>query len=309
MRAEQVARAHQKRRAALAKRAGREVRKLWGRIDLANIVRSWQEAMPDVLTVVESAQTTAAASAGSYLGQLAEAYDLEDDGVAAVHAITFAGQASDGRPLDSLMFQPALTALTALKQGATEGRARASGAFTAELITRTQVADAGRAADQVAQTVRPQLGRWVRMLSLPSCSRCILLAGTVYAWDARFKRHSACDCTTIPAPEAVAGDLTTDPRAAFEAMSTDEQDKTFTAADAQAIRDGADIAQVVNARRGMTDAGITTTGTTRAGLAGQRLGARRGTRVVRLTPAAIYVQAAGDRGQALLLLRQNGYLI
>ena len=37
----------------------------------------------------------------------------------------------------------------------------------------------------------------------------------------------------------------------FNGMSEEEQDKVFGHADAQAIRDGADIYQVVNAHRGM----------------------------------------------------------
>lgn len=309
MRAERIARAHQSRRVRLARRAGREVRSLWAEVDPAAIIRSWQQALPGALKVLENAQATAAASSGPYLEQLVTAYGLEDSGAPPVQAATFAGQSSDGRPLDTLLFQPALTALVALKLGASPRRALATGAFTADLIVRTQVADAGRAADQVAQTVRPALTGWARMLSLPSCSRCIVLAGKVYTWDARFKRHPACDCTTIPALEALADDLTTSPRAAFDALSSTDQDKTFTAADAQAIRDGADIAQVVNARQGMTDAGTTTTGTTRFGLAGQRLGARRGKQVLRLTPAAIYEQASGDRDRAVRLLRQHGYLL
>lgn len=293
----------------LAKRTGRQIRKLWGGVDPANIVRSWRQQLPSALTVVESAQTTAAASAGPYLDHLLSAYGLEDGGAAAVRPQAFAGHASDGRALDSLLFQPALSALTALKADAPPRRAMAAGAFTAELIVRTQVADAGRAADFAALAARVQLAGYVRVLSLPSCSRCVVLAGRFYEWNAGFDRHPACDCTHLPAisPEA-SEPLLTQPRAYFESLSREEQDKVFTEAGAEAIRLGADPAQVVNARRGahgLTPAGaritkaearalrggsdrgrlrpvqvygqdvfVTTEGSTTRGLAGRRLGAR-----------------------------------
>jgi hypothetical protein len=116
-------------------------------------------------------------------------------------------------------------------------------------------------------------------------------------------------------------------------MTKAEQDKVFTKAGAQAIRDGADINQVVNARSGMSAAGTTktgvnadgqiininrrtltgpttTTGTTRRSLAGQRLGAvRGGPPVKRLTPERIYEVAGEDRDEALRLLHENGYLV
>lgn len=116
-----------------------------------------------------------------------------------------------------------------------------------------------------------------------------------------------CDCRHIPASEDVARDLTTDPKAYFESLTEAQQNTTFTRAGAEAIRHGADINQVVNARRGalgLTPAGarltleeqkilrnglergrlqkvnlfgqpvyITTEGVTRRGIAGTRLGA------------------------------------
>jgi hypothetical protein len=106
----------------------------------------------------------------------------------------------------------------------------------------------------------------------------------------------------------------------------------FTAAGAQAIRDGADVAQVVNARRGMTVAAgrrVTTQGTTRRALFGgyeidpdtgrlrrrraaelQRVPGQRTRSVtaVRLMPEQIYAEAGGDRAEAIRLLRLHGYL-
>lgn len=197
----QVARAHLRRRSSLAKRAAAEVRKLWGRTDRNNIAASWTQSLPAVMTVMESAQAIAAASAGVYLDDVVEQYGLPGGSEGRVRVDGFAGVASDGRDLTSLMYQPAITALRAIGKGATVDRAMAAGAFTADLIAHTQVADAGRVADGVALAARPQLDGWVRMLSLPSCARCLILAGRWYRWDAGFPRHPNC----VPAGVQVSG--------------------------------------------------------------------------------------------------------
>ena len=152
-----------------------------------------------------------------------------------------------------------------------------------------------------------------------------VLAGRRYEWNTGFRRHPKCDCIHIPAAEDAPGDLVTDPKRAFEAMDAAEQDRVFGKAGAQAIRDGADMGKVVNARRGMTtasvygrDVPITTEGTTVRGDFGrarrdgpliQRPGQSvRSTARVRLMPEQIYLEAAGDRDEAVRLLRRFGYL-
>lgn len=166
--------------------------------------------------------------------------------------------------------------------------------------------------------------------------------GHVYSLNSSEGWHTAnslivsnCDCTHIPARENRAGDMTTDPYEAFDSMSAEDQEKTFGKANAQAIRDGADMYQVVNAQRGTSYAGISSDGTFR----GQRAGSttlegstRRGyfgglrklegdafsnagtggryTRAAtkRLTPEAIYQQNL-SRERTLDLLRSNGYVL
>lgn len=143
-------------------------------------------------------------------------------------------------------------------------------------------------------------------------------AGHVYSLTSSEGWHVAnslivsnCDCRHIPAAESTAGDLTTDPRAYFDSLDAAEQERIFTKAGAQAIRDGADMAQVVNARRGMATAQIggrdvrfTREGVTRRGLARSRMG----TKPVRIMPETIY-EVATDRADAIRLLRTNGYLM
>ena len=72
--------------------------------------------------------------------------------------------------------------------------------------------------------------------------------------------------------EAAAHGLIDDPYEAFNNMSEAEQNRVFAKAGARAIRDGADIFQVVNARRHMAYRGaFTNEGITRFGWAGQLL--------------------------------------
>jgi len=184
-------------------------------------------------------------------------------------------------------------------------QALAGGLKLLERNISTTLADTGRTAASVDIVTRPQVG-YVRMLNPPSCSRCTVLAGRYYKWNAGFRRHPRCDCIHQPSKgidAAKSEGLIADPYDYFNGLSEAEQDKAFTKAGAQAIRDGADISQVVNARRGMaTSQGllITREGTTKRGYYG------RG-KSPRLMPETIY-QTAGSREEALRMLKQYGYI-
>lgn len=173
--------------------------------------------------------------------------------------------------------------------------------YPLERFVATQVQDAGRNAASVSMTSAPQATGYVRMLNPPSCSRCAVLAGRFYRWNTGFQRHPLCDCRHIPTHEDAAGDLTTDPSAYFNSLSPEQQARIFTKAGAEAIRDGADISRVVNARRGMdlgqihgNRAWVTTEATKR----GQ----------IRLMPESIY-RYAKDRDDAIRLLKLHGYVL
>lgn len=173
----------------------------------------------------------------------------------------------------------------------------------------SEVADAGRAASQVEIVARPLWTNYVRMLNPPSCGRCTILAGRIYRDLDAFARHPLCDCVMVPVTgwqEAHDEGLLSSPQDAFDKGMV----RGLSAADTQAIEDGADIARVVNAAQGMFTADIfgrsakaTTSGTTR------RSAWRKANpgRPIRLRPEAIYA-AAVDREDALRLLRLYGYL-
>ncbi|MGH3997481.1 MAG: hypothetical protein ACRDTJ_08465 [Pseudonocardiaceae bacterium] len=146
--------------------------------------------------------------------------------------------------------------------------------------------ETARAAQQAAVAVRPEVG-WVRHLTLPSCSRCAVLAGRVYRWSDGFLRHPGCDCVMIPTAEddgSMAYDL--------EELARSGQVTGLSKADLRALADGADFSSVVNVRG--RKAGLTESG---------RILERAG----RLTPAGIYAQAGDDRDRAIELLHEQGY--
>lgn len=256
----------------------------------------------EVAKVVAGFQLLAARDAVSSVGDMLEEQGIEDVPDGAVALAPLAGVASDGRPLDTLFEQ-------------------AKSDFQFGLMVATQLQDAARGAASVSIASRQRVG-YVRMLNPPSCSRCAILAGKFYRWNEGFQRHPKCDCRHIPSLEATATDLTTNPDAYFHSLSTAEQDRIFTKAGAQAVRDGADLGQIVNARRGMATAQIggrsalvTTEGTTARGIAGRQLGAltkQQGSRYrrsskPRVMPETIY-EVAEDRADAIRLLRANGFI-
>lgn len=237
--------------------------RLWRRVDRARIADSWALLAPQLLAVLVGAQREAAGAADGYLAAVlaAQGIDAAADGRLAVDAL--AGVASDGRDLGVLLNQPVLTALTGLSRGRRPSLALASGEAAVRMIAATQVADAGRVADQVALTARPAVQGYRRMLVGKSCSRCVVLAGKWFRYNRGFARHPKCDCIHVPAAEDTAASISTDPRKYFESLSREDQDRVFTKAGAESIRLDADVSQVVNARRGargLTTAGARVTG-------------------------------------------------
>jgi hypothetical protein len=300
----------------LADSAGTLATAIWSEVSWRDLFGSWANLATDAYAMVSQAQLEAAAGAESYVGALL-AETGQDGGVAAasVNPMNLAGIASDGRSLDSLLLQPILQVADLARAGADESGAMRYGNYMLSMIAESQVQDAGRVATSVATTARAKLSGYVRQLVPPTCGRCAILAGRHYKWNAGFQRHPHCNCVNVPVSEDVAGDLTTNPDSYFGSLSSAAQDRYFGKANAQAIRDGADMGQVVNASRSMytTTGGSRTLQATREGVT--RDGLFGATEVatqlggLRLMPEQIYLDAHGDRDLAIQLLKRFGYLI
>lgn len=297
-----LAQAHRARQQQLAALATTSTAAQFAAVDPTRPLESWTgRTSQTIQALLTAAQASAARGATDYVAAMLALQGHTPDPAGQVPAAAFAGIAADGRPLDTLLLQPVQEIRGFVDSGMPPAQARQIGRRHLLRIVVTEVADAARVPTGVAIVNDRTVHGYVRMLTPPSCSRCVVLAGKVYRWNAGFPRHPGCDCVHIPAAGHLPA-LASDPRRYFHGLSQAEQDQAFTRAGAQAIRDGADLARVVNARRGMYTAGgrTFTTGATTSRGAGQR---------VRLMPEQIYLDAAGDRDETVRLLKRFGYIV
>lgn len=286
-------------------------RRAWRSVSPNRIIPSWMDALPALVTAVTASQEIAARSGAAYGAEsIAETSGVWHPPDGFVNSRALAGVASDGRSLEGLLASPAYAVQKMIDDGAGASQALDAGLYQLTRIVKTTISDAGRQATGVMIAARPHTA-YVRMTSAPSCPACTILAGRVYQWNAGFQRHPGCDCVHVPAVVSSLADakdrgLVDDPYDLFRALPEEEQDRLYGRAAAQAIRDGADIFQVVNARRGITKTGkFTSEGTTRRGHAASLL--KRGQR--RATPELIYEWAGGSRAKAIQLLQEHGYIL
>ncbi len=262
----------------------------------------------ELARVVVAYQALAVRASGEYVPEILAEQGIDAATVATPSPVGLLGVASDGRSLSGLL-------------GYAVGAAVTNAEF--DRIVATQLQDVGRAAGEIQMGVRPAVTGYVRVVSGSACSRCMILAGRIYRWNEGFERHPGCNCEHVPTTDARAEGVMTNPQSMFESLSAAEQDRRFGRAGAQAIRDGADMGQVVNARRGMdtmqsgllfTREGATTRGRAyklmaergRGGV-GHKTRTGKGTNSVRLMPESIY-KVATSREDALWLLRTYGYI-
>lgn len=276
-------------------------RRFWRGLNPADLSGSWVRSLAGLQPAIEEVQFRAAELGAGYGASTLAAQGAYSAPTSFVNPAGFVGSAPDGRSLSGLLYSPVTQVKSAIAAGVQPGVALKAGRGVLDRNVQTMVADTGRAAASVDIAARQRVG-YVRMLNLPSCPRCVILAGKFFRWNAGFRRHPRCDCRHIPSTENIAGDVTTDPYEYFHSLDAAAQEKQFGKPAAQAIRDGSDIFQVVNADRGTKPGGlITTEGTSRRGNFG------RG-RPPRLTPEGIYAQGL-PRQETLRLLERNGYIL
>lgn len=255
--------AHFRQQQKYAAAAVQAARRAWN-------LRNPGSAVPAIVLLANYAATDGVASVGDMLTE--QGIDVRPDAPVNTQAVA-----------DSTM--PFLDSATSL--------------LNLEAMAISAVADAARVSAGVGITTRRGVG-WTRMVNVPCCPRCAILAGKFFRWNTGFQRHPRCMCRHIPTTEDVAGDVRTDPQALFR----DGHVHGATVAEQKAIGQGADAGQVINTRRSLyvDDAGrrLTREGTTRRG--------GRGINGFRPAPEQIYREADGDRDESLRLLARFGYL-
>ncbi len=275
----------------------------------------WMSARPLLVSSLTRAQETLVGNAEAFIDRVLAEQSIDVEPLATVDAKPLLGFSSTGVSLTRL--HEGLPNLLAANMAQTESRQAAMDMTTRQFqaSVQTLMSDTSRNAESLHIAVRPGVG-YVRMLVPPSCERCVVQAGKYFRWNTGFKRHPRCDCRHIPSRERGSGDLRVNPKGYFHSLTAEAQEQTFGKAAAQAIRDGSDISQVVNADRGMQTAQvygrelkITLEGVTRYGRAGRLMQARGRSAATtpRLMPETIY-QIAEDRDDAVRLLKLNGYI-
>lgn len=318
------------------------IERLWKELAASDLTGSWLRRVgPAIVRAVAAGQLAAALPAQQYVDAMMTAEGTGSDyepGASHVNARALSGVAADGRPLDSLLYLPVIRTKTLIQGGLTVQQAMTGGLMQLRRMAVSEVADAGRGAASVAMAGNRTVTGYIRQIRPGACSRCAILAGRWYRYNADFDRHKHCMCYGTPASsERAARGRMTDPMRFFHSLSHAEQDRRFTIGGAAAIREGADIYAVVNASRSVRTLDVygqrvvaTLEGTTRRGAfyqqmlreterrTGQRF-ARSMTDVEqglprfrlktpRLMPGEILRLAKEDRAELIRLLRRFGYL-
>jgi hypothetical protein len=205
---------------------------------------SWSSIAPSLTGLTAGAQLAAASAGVQYVPAVLEETGQPDEPQASVRPQAFSGVASDGRSLTGLLEGSVVAAKRAVARGADGGDALAAGQRWLEQALQSAVSDAARDATQAAIAVRPNLG-YVRVVNPPCCSRCAVLAGRWYAWNASFDRHPRCDCGSQPATLDRARDFLIKPdelvrRGLVHDLTPDQRRR---------LDEGADLNKVLNESR------------------------------------------------------------
>lgn len=184
-----LAMAHRRRQVALSFAARNVFRRLWRYVDPTNPQGSWGTASAPAVGIMSAAQREAARGADEYVVAALAHQGASSDLAGALVPSSLAGIAADGRDLSGLLSYPAFEVSAFIDQGMDHGQALAIGERHLDRIVATEVSDAARVATGVAVASDRKTKGYIRMLTPPSCSRCILLAGRWYRWNAGFARH------------------------------------------------------------------------------------------------------------------------
>ncbi|MGW1836324.1 VG15 protein [Streptomyces sp. NPDC002067] len=300
------------------------VQALWRDVPPDRILSAMRgETGRQILAAVSAGQLSAARGAQLFVGACMAGQGAVAAPLGVLDPGALVGVASDGRLLGTLLQLPAVTTARALAAGESAELAASRGLTQMAMMTATQIADTSRTATSVAMAAHPRCVSYVRVVRLPACVRCIVLAGRQYAYSTGFKRHPRCDCGMEPMTDGQWRASKT-PEELLAEMSPDEQRKRLGAAGVKALENGADLGQLVNARRGMATAvtgrgpmKVTTEGTTKRGIGGKALntnfhkppGARyERAGEARLMPETIFQLAGDNREHQIAMLRKHGYI-
>lgn len=219
----------------------------------------------------------------------------------------FAGATGNGVATEVALGSVTIRAKQAVAAGRSPQGALVEAGQWLAMGVNTLLADTMRAAESTTLATYPT-GGYIRVVSSSACIRCVVLAGKWFRWNKGFSRHPRCRCHHLPSSKALGSGMVTDPYELFNSLDDAGQIKLMgSQAQAQAIRDGADIFQVANARRGLSVSGRFTSEGTKRGFAAKQMPAG----YKRLTPDLIYERsrvANWSRERTVEELSKYGYV-
>lgn len=305
----QAASRHKENTEKLTQAAFENAGRAWKRVNPGSIVSSWQTLSAGVIGAVMLAQTETIENSNDYIDFAFNEQNIDGLDARLRPGVIAGTMPATGATLDAALAGVAYHALDHIGRGRSVREAMDGGMLELAQLVQYAVADSSRASAKIRiGTTQTSVG-YTRVVSAGCCARCAVLAGKFYRWNEGFLRHPNCLCLHFPATSAVAAQTATDPYEAFEALSEKEQDRIYTKAGAEAIRNGADMNQVINSRRGMTTSGrFTSEGVTKrgyfrissdAGRAGKR----------RLSVDEILRRSGQDKTRFVSLLTEYGYFV
>lgn len=304
-----AASAHKQDTARLSSAAFERAGTAWSRVNPGSIVSSWQTLMPGAIAAVMIAQSETITKNEQYIDFAFNDQNIDGlDGTLRPGSIVGTMPAT-GATLDAALAGVAFHTLDHIGRGYSTKEAMDGGMLELSQLVQYAVADTSRAASAVRIGTAQQTVGYTRVVSAGCCARCAVLAGRYYRWNAGFARHPNCLCLHFPATSSVASETATDPHAAFGALSPSEQDRIYTKAGAEAIRNGADMNQVVNSRRGMSTSGrFTSEGSTRRGYYKITSDAGKA-RKRRLSVDELMRRSSGNKERFTSMLTEYGYFV
>jgi len=207
---------------------------------VAQLDASWVALAPRIERAATDAQASAVAGANRHVAMLAALDGVEDS--TPIEPRAMVGVDGSGRSLRGLLHGAVTTTKQQIAGGAGAARAFESGAAYLSAMVQTAIMDVARQADMSAGVAR-KYDYYVRVVQPGACSRCLVLAGAVGMSD--FKRHPACKCSVEPMTREAYAEY--DP---YGSQSEEHLRRTLGDAGYEAWQQGADLGQVVSARRG-----------------------------------------------------------
>ncbi|MEV6817826.1 hypothetical protein AB0M72_03630 [Nocardiopsis dassonvillei] len=231
---------------------------LWGEINpYRSIETQWSQVRERALEALADAQRDVALLALAYLAAHADVLEVPDAPGVPVLDVEAAvvGKSQTGRDLLDVLDHAQLAARSLIWGGMAPDAAWARARSVLERTVSTEVGDAAREVMNTSVALDERITGYERLVTLPACDRCLVLAGRFYRYDDGFQRHPQCEgCVHVPTYHVpglgVIGGVPAEhnPDDLAASLSPEQRRAVFGDAGAEAIENGASVSPIVQGR-------------------------------------------------------------